>query len=237
MTPIGAGPPGGVAQLTPAVWRVRNRGFISNTYIALLEQPRNCIVIDPGLDLERIEGALAYLQVRPAGIVCTHAHFDHIGSAAPLQDRFAAPVHLHAAESGLLARANFLMMICKARGRIDIPTVDVELAEGIDLLHGQDTIRVIHTPGHTPGSCLFQFRDVVFTGDTLYRDSAGLVHFPGEDQAILRSSLLRALEYLPDSSLVCPGHGGAGFLHEIKRNTHELNMFLHLSAAPTRSQP
>jgi len=235
---MSAGPtPADVARLTPQVWRIRNRGFISNTYIALLEEQGNCIVIDPGLDLRRIEETLVHLQVRPVGILCTHGHFDHIGSAAPLQDRFAAPVHLHPDDSGLLARANFLMMICKAEGRIHIPSVDVELVEGMDLRSGQDTIRVMHAPGHTPGSCLLQFRDVVFTGDTLYRDSAGLVKFPGEDQRILRTSLLRALDYLPDSSLVCPGHGGAGFLHEIKRNNHELNMFLHLSDAPTRSQP
>jgi hydroxyacylglutathione hydrolase len=225
------------APLTPRVWRVRNRGFISNTYIVLLEQPGNCIVIDPGLDLGRIEETLAHLKVRPVGIFCTHAHFDHIGSAAPLQDQFAASVHLHPADGGLLARANFLMMICKGGGRIDIPTVDVELAEGSDLLNGEDTIRVIHTPGHTPGSCMLQFRDVVFTGDTLYRDSAGLVNFPGENQAMLRDSLLRALEVLPGSSLVCPGHGGAGILDDIKRKNHELRTFLHLYDVPVRSKP
>lgn len=229
--------PAGVSRLTPHVWRIRNRGFMSNTYIALLDQPGDCIVIDPGLDLGRIEETLAHLQVRPVGIFCTHAHFDHIGSAAPLRDRFAVPVHLHPADGGLLARANFLMMVCKAEGRIDIPTVDVELAEGVDLLNGQDTIRVIHTPGHTPGSCLLQFRDVVFTGDTLYRDSAGVVNFPGENQTMLRGSLLRAFEYLPESSLICPGHGGAGILEEIKRKNHELHRFLHVSDAPVRSQP
>jgi hydroxyacylglutathione hydrolase len=228
-------PSADVAALTPQVWRIRNRGFISNTYIVMLEQPGNCIVIDPGLDLGRIEKALAHLDVRPVGILCTHAHFDHIGSAAPLQDRFAAPVHLHPADGRLLARANFLMMICKAEGRIGIPTVNFQLSEGRDLLNGEDTIRVIHTPGHTPGSCMLQFREVVFTGDTLYRDSAGLVNFPGENQVLLGASLLRALEVLPGSSLVCPGHGGAGVLDDIKRKNHELRTFLHLSDAPARS--
>jgi glyoxylase-like metal-dependent hydrolase (beta-lactamase superfamily II) len=66
----------------------------------------------------------------------------------------------------------------------------------------------------------------VFTGDTLYRDSVGLVNFPGEDRVMLRKSLEVLWDTLPPSSVICPGHGGAGTLESIKVNNVELIRFL-----------
>jgi hydroxyacylglutathione hydrolase len=225
-------PATGAVELAPSVWGVRNSGFASNTYLALLEDPGWCVVIDPGLDLAGIETAMTTLGVQPAAVFCTHAHFDHIGSAARLQERYGASVHLHGADSQVLRRANFIMMICKVEGRIDIPRIDVVMEADATYLSGQDTVTVLHTPGHTPGSTMLRFRDIVFTGDTLYRDSAGLVNFPGEDQDLLRSSILGAWEQLPDRLLVCPGHGGSGRLSDLKRDNQDLRAFLGL-APPT----
>lgn len=222
--------PSGWAQMSPGVWRVRNRGFASNTYLSLLDEPGACVVIDPGLDLDGIEAAMLELGVRPVAVFCTHAHFDHIGSAAALNERYGAPVHLHGGDKQVLSRANFIMMICKAEGRIDVPRVDVVMEDGATYLSGSDTVSVLHTPGHTPGSTVLRFHDVVFTGDTLYRDSAGLVNFPGEDQDALRASVSRTWDLIPDSSLVCPGHGGAGPFGAIKRGNQSLRTFLGLPA-------
>ena len=217
-------------EVVPDVWSIRNRAFTSNTYVCRLEDNAGCLVIDPGLDHEALDRALARLRVRPAAVFCTHGHFDHLGGAARLKDAFDATLHIHAAERKVVQTANFTMMICKVEGRIKVPQFDVEAADGSRYLSGADEVRFLHTPGHTPGSSFVCWRDCIFTGDTLYRDSVGLVSFPGEDASRLKQSLSRVWSLVPDASMICPGHGGAGRFSGIKRDNTALREFLGLTA-------
>lgn len=219
----GSGP---AVEVGPGVWRIRNSGLASNTYVCRLGDHESCFVVDPGLDEETVRRGIEAVGLRPIGVFCTHGHFDHVASAAAIRDEYGAPVHLHEADVALLRSANFHMMLARVSGRISIPEVDVVASSGSKYLSGEDQVEFIHAPGHTEGSCCLRFGQYVFTGDTLYRNSVGLVNFPGEDREVLRASLVGLWETLPASSVICPGHGGAGTLEGIKANNVELMKFL-----------
>ena len=220
--------PGVPIEIAAKLWRIRNGGFASNTYICGLEESGRCLVIDPGLDVEAIETALKHLGVTPAGIFCTHGHFDHVGGAAHLQKEYDAPLHLHRADLKVLKTANFTMMICQVQGRVTIPAVNVLAEDGSEFLTGSNLVTFVHTPGHTPGSSFILFRDFAFSGDTMYRDSVGLSNLPGQDTDQLRESIIKVWDGLPDSCLICPGHGGAGEFASIKHQNHKLRSFIGL---------
>lgn len=219
----------GPTEVGPDVWVVQNRGFASNTYLCRLSQPGRCIVIDPGLDLDAIEAAMHNLSLRPEAAFCTHGHFDHLGSAAQLQQSHGARLHMHRADLKVSGTVNFSMLMAGVKGRITVPTIDVLAEDGGEYLSGLDQVRFVHTPGHSPGSCLILFREFVFTGDTLFRDGLGLVDFPGVNHEQLRDSLSRVWDSIPEASCICPGHGGTGRFSDIKQHNHEVRTFLGLA--------
>lgn len=213
-------------EIGDGIWKIRNRGHSSNTYVCRFETGTSGFIIDPGIDEESVLASINSLGLDITAIFCTHGHFDHIGSAAVIHEKFGAPIHLHQADLDLLKSANFQMMLARVPGRIAIPRVDVLVEDGFKYFNGNDLIEFIHTPGHTLGSCCIRFGQYVFTGDTLYRDSLGLVNFPGEDQVTLLESLGTLWNSLPPSSFICPGHGGTATFKSIKMNNSELNEFL-----------
>jgi len=208
--------------------RIVNDALPSNTYIAETAVPGQVVVVDPGLGGDAIAAELESRSLRPVAIVCTHGHFDHIGSAHDLQQAYGAPVYLHRADAKLAKSANFLMMACKIDRRITVPAFDVLVDDGAEIDLAGDALRFVHTPGHTPGSCMVEFRGTLFTGDTIYRDGIGLVDFPGEDKTVLRDSILAVWERLDDDLWAAPGHGGAGRLGELKSGNAALRRFLAL---------
>ena len=128
----------------------------------------------------------------------------------------------------MLRSANFLLMACKLEQRITVPKVDHLVEDGATVELAGGLLRFIYSPGHTPGSCLIEFRGALFTGDTLYRDKVGMAEFPGEDKDLLRASILAVWDRLDDQLWTCPGHGGMGRLGAIKRDNHALREFLEL---------
>jgi len=207
--------------------RVRNAVFTSNSYVCATSDPGSCVLVDPGLDGPAIDAALARSGLRPRAVFCTHGHFDHVGSSGEYQRRFDIPVYLHRADVRTARGSNFLMMAFKISARIVLPPFEL-VDDGFALRVGDDEVRYLHTPGHTPGSCVVLFRGNAFTGDTLYRDGVGLVSLPGEDEARLRQSILGLWDRLPDDVWVNPGHGGAGPFGEIKQQNAALRRFLGL---------
>jgi hydroxyacylglutathione hydrolase len=209
--------------------RVRNGELKTNCYLCATSDPGVCILIDPGLDGPVIDAALTRSGLRPQAVFCTHGHFDHVGSCARYQERFNIPVYLHRDDVRTASRSNFLLMAFKMNARIVLPRFEL-VDDGFAARVGNDEVRYLHTPGHTPGSSVVLFRGNAFTGDTLYRDGIGLVSLPGEDEDQLRQSILGLWRRLPDDAQVNPGHGGSGPFSEIKQQNTALRRFLGLES-------
>ena len=187
-----------------------------NCYILGDESTREGIVIDPGGDPRKIIDTIKAAQLRVVAIVNTHAHFDHVGALNEVRDFTRAPFMLHADEAPILAGAQmsaamFGMSIAQPK------PADRLLRDGDAVSAGSVTLRVLHTPGHTPGGiCLLEDKRV-FVGDTLFQGSIGRTDFPGGDYGTLMGSIRDKLLPLPDETRVYAGHGTATTLGEEKR--------------------
>jgi hydroxyacylglutathione hydrolase len=216
---------------TPRVIRVTNRVVAANTYICETATPRECILIDPGLDSEAIQAALDEAHLTPVTIFCTHGHFDHVGSAEHFRRKYSIDVRFHAADAKVARSSNFLMMALKVPSRISVPEAPVAVVDGSTWSNGDDRVEIVHSPGHTPGSAVVLFRGHAFTGDTLYRDDVWLGSLPGMNKTQLVESVWRLWDLLPDDTRIYPGHGGVALFGEIKRSNAPLRQMLGLTGA------
>jgi hydroxyacylglutathione hydrolase len=209
----------------PEIWRVTAGVFTSNCYLVALGGGR-CAVIDPGLDGAAIVQAILESGLKPSAVLCTHGHFDHVGSAALVQRRYECPVYLTAADLPTVRSSNFLLMAFKIDARIELPQV-TQLASGSQVISCGGLQFVFHpAPGHTPGSCVIETGGHLFTGDTLYARGVGLSKLPGEKPDVLRSSLRTIWNCFSDATVVHPGHGESSTFGAIKRDNIPLLRFL-----------
>ncbi len=176
-----------------------------NCYIISDETTKQAIVVDPGDEPDRIIELVENDGLKITSIICTHAHFDHIGAAGDIKRATGAQLLLHRDDielyDGAKDQAAFWGLDIH-----DIPLPDGYLEEGSVLDVGNMTFRVLHTPGHSPGGICLYGEGIVITGDTLFRDSVGRTDFQGGDMAKLRKSFKRLLE-LPEETTVLSGHG------------------------------
>ena len=177
--------------------------------VADLEAKR-AIVIDPGGDYDIIRGRLTALGVEVDAIVHTHTHFDHVGCTAELQRATGSSASIHEADRPLYdllpVQAELFGMRAPVRAEMDGSLVD-----GRSLRAGAIELGILHTPGHTPGSCSFLIKEGgsarLFAGDTLFRRSIGRTDLWGGDHDAILRSIRSKLLSLPDDTLVITGHG------------------------------
>ena len=177
---------------------------------------REALVVDPGDEVTRILDLLGRHRLTVKAIVSTHAHIDHVGGLSKLHQFTGAPVLMHREDlplyQGMDIQAAFLGVATP-----ELTEVDQLLKEGDVLRWGSFEARVIHTPGHTPGSvCLYLPKDVgtitiaspqLFAGDTLFAGSIGRTDLWGGSMDQILDSLRSKLLELPDETVVYPGHG------------------------------
>lgn len=198
------------------ITRVVNDEVKANTYVCETSEAGEALVVDPGLSIELIEAELARRGLRARWVLLTHGHFDHLGSAALLQQRHDASVTVHAGDRKIARAANFLMMAAGFEQRIELP--DFTLVDGPEsavAISGEQAV-FLHTPGHTPGSCCIEWRDALFTGDTVYRSKIGNGDFPGEDPELLRASVDGLEGRIAEPTRILPGHGEPGTWGEVR---------------------
>lgn len=188
-----------------------------NCYIIGSKKDNTAIVIDAGGDHEQILNILKKHNLTLQFIMNTHAHFDHVGGVKPLQDLTGAKFLLHQEEIPLL---NYLNDQTDAFGLppIPIPKTGKLLVDNEEILIGDEVIRVIHTPGHSPGSVCFHIDDAVFAGDTLFAGSIGRTDLYGGSYDKIISSIKTRLFTLDDHVIVYPGHGTFTTIGEEKQH-------------------
>lgn len=162
------------------------------------------VVVDPGGDASKIIARVRFLNIKIVAILHTHAHFDHIGATKELQDTFNCPAYVHEKDQFLIDNVDAQTAMF---GMANIAKPEASVFNNGDIYSG---LKVLHTPGHTPGSCCFlgQFGQdlVLLSGDTLFRGGVGRTDIFGGSKEQLAVSL-DYIASLGEATLVIPGHG------------------------------
>ncbi len=182
------------------------------------EVSREAIVIDPGDNVSGISAILERHGLTAKMIVITHAHIDHIGGAEKLRRLTGAPVYMHEADKMLSDHLDIQAAWLGMETPKD-PGIDTPAQEGDVLRAGSIEARVLHTPGHTPGSIslYLPLERKLIAGDTLFRSSVGRTDLPGGDTAQIGRSIRGKLYTLPEDTIVFPGHGETTVIEVEKR--------------------
>lgn len=179
--------------------------FQQNCRIVVDAESGQGVIIDPGDEADRILSAVRRTRARITHVLATHAHLDHVGAAAEVRDALGVPFALHGADLPLLRELPRHGALFGMPG-LRVPTVDLDLAAVRSIPFGDDEIRVLHTPGHTPGGVTFFFGRHGFFGDSLFRLSVGRTDLGGDSRVYARTLRERILT-LPDDTVVYCGHG------------------------------
>ena len=179
-----------------------------NCYILGDEETKEAVVIDPGGDEDEILEALNHQGLKLKTIIDTHGHFDHVDANQPLKDATGAPIAIHELDAGMLAKPSAEAMFFTGN-RLRLSSADIILKEGDVLTFGKYRLKVLHTPGHTPGGISLVLEDapLVYVGDLLFQGSIGRTDFPGGSFEDLIKAVKAKIFPLGDHYTVFPGHG------------------------------
>ena len=196
--------------------------FVENTYVAHLAGRKDCVVVDPGLEPDKIFAYLDAQGLTPAAILNTHGHSDHIAGNRAMKDRWPdCPLVIGAADAAKLTDA---VANLSAPFGIELisPEADRLVREGETYSAAGFDLEVFETPGHSCGHVIFLWKAGqpwrVFGGDVLFEGSIGRTDFPDGSFEQLAEAIHGKLFTLPDKTIVLPGHGGPTTVGQEKRN-------------------
>ena len=174
----------------------------TNCYIFGSVKTKKVAIIDPGGDSEKIKSLLSKESLTPEFIINTHGHIDHIG----VNSDFDLPIYIHRRDANFLT--NPLLSLAAFYGKLKkSPPASRILEDGDDIVISDLTLKVIHTPGHTPGGISLKYNGIIFTGDTLFAAGIGRTDLPYGSIENITRSIKEKLFVLNDETIVFPGHG------------------------------
>jgi glyoxylase-like metal-dependent hydrolase (beta-lactamase superfamily II) len=200
--------------------------LFTNCYIAACPETEEAIIIDPGFDsaseAEKIFMFIEENALKLKFIVNTHGHPDHICGNGIVKRKFQTPILVHEKDAFMLGTLG--KVIGKFFGvNSSSPSADTLLKDGDYVKFGKVALKVMHTPGHSPGGISLIGENEVFTGDTLFAGSIGRTDFPQSSESDMKESL-KKLAALPENFRVYPGHGPTTTIGEEKRSNPFLIM-------------
>jgi glyoxylase-like metal-dependent hydrolase (beta-lactamase superfamily II) len=216
----------------------------ANCYVLAAGDGEPCVIVDPGQDAEEpVAEAVREHDLSPVAVLCTHGHFDHVFSVAPVCDGNDVPAWIHPDDRAMLTDPLRGMSDDSAAffgGRFTLrePAEVRELSDGVRLDLAGLSFTVDHTPGHTAGSVCFRSATeegtgLLLAGDTLFAGSIGRTDLPGGDGERMRHTLRTKIMGLPDDTVVLAGHGPATTIAR-ERQGNPFLQDLPVSGAPAR---
>ena len=181
----------------------------ANSYLLIDEPTGEAVYIDPGCFLDNARNAIKNSGADVKYILHTHGHFDHMLGTHHAKDALGAKIVIHPADERCLSsRLYSLMDMFNVDAELIPEKADILVNDGDVIRFGGSELKVMHTPGHTPGGVCYYFADekLLLSGDTLFAGSIGRTDLPGGDITALMESL-KKLAAFPDDTLVVPGHG------------------------------
>ncbi len=186
----------------------------TNCYIVAPGERSPAVVIDAAGEVRGIVSQLQRAELECTGVLCTHGHVDHVAGAGPLSEALGVPVYIHRADAGALSSPRTRIMGL-AGGAISTRPREVRhIDDGDEIEVGELTLRVLHTPGHTPGGVSFYTPGYLFCGDLIFQGSIGRTDLRGGSLQQLLRSVRDKVWDLPDDTRIMPGHGPETTLRE-----------------------
>jgi hydroxyacylglutathione hydrolase len=183
--------------------------FGTNSYLVWADGSKEAVLIDAGLSTHLILEYLKANELTLVAILVTHAHPDHIAGVADVAEATGADVYLHEIEIPAVKMMPQMMLAMLGVEELKTPEDIKPLVGGQVLELAGLTIKVLHTPGHSPGSTSFLIGDALFDGDLVFRGSIGRTDFPGGDFDALIDSVREKVFVLDPETRVYPGHMGS----------------------------
>lgn len=193
----------------------------SNCFIIADNHTKEALLIDPGDEPERILELITENNFRIKFIVCTHAHFDHVGALPEIKKETNALIVIHKNEVGIYKHTRE-MASSWGYELEPLPEPDILVSEGDNLNIGDSQFKIFHTPGHSPGGICIFGGGILITGDTLFKGSVGRTDLLGGNIEELIISFKRLMS-LPEETKVLPGHGPTSTIRQEKVNNYFSN--------------
>lgn len=197
--------------------------FQVNSYL-VWDETGECLLVDPAFystqEQEHLLSLLKEKDLKLIGQVNTHCHVDHILGLEFVKSKFGFPIRAHANEEQIIKNAPLMGDLFGWKVNA-IEDIDETIDENMVIPVGKHVLKILHVPGHSPGSVSFYSGEgnFVITGDALFRDSIGRTDLPGGEYDTLIYSIKQKLFTLPPETLVCPGHGPTSTIaHEMEEN-------------------
>ncbi len=211
------------------VYKVTANLFEECTHI-IWDETREAVIIDCGVykpgERERFVKFIEQNKLHPVRLLLTHAHHDHLYGNDLMRDRYGLLPEVHKDDEWIMKEHLFIRIaqIYKTYP-YEIPMPEHYLSNGEEIPFGNHKLKVIHTPGHSPGSVIFYCEEagIAFSGDTVYDDDIGSSNLAGGNYDQLMDSIDYILQLLPDDTVVYPGHGAKTTIGKIKAHNPSVN--------------